>query len=587
MADGIDTPLSPNRAEPRRHRLRSPTGPAFGWSVLLALLVAVALGAQTPPPERPPAQTPAERQAEQPPAEPGEQAPVEPRPEGVPLIWEGREILRVYGPQGPLSAEDRVRLGRERLERLIRENVPPESLTVRHLETQSEFYAGERLVALVSDADAAAAGRPRIEIADDMLATLRQVIATAEAERSARGRITQALKGGAATLLLVAILLGIRLVSRRLRGLIDARVRTRQIRLQQAELVSGQRLAGLLAAVVRTAVVLLGVIAIIAWFQAVLLVLPLTRGMARAVAAYVADPLLFVGDAIVGFVPNVFYLLVIAGVTWLALKGIHAVFRELGRGTIRSGEFRPEWAEPTYKIVRVLVLALAVVAAFPYIPGSSSPAFQGVSLFLGLLVSLSSSSAIANVIAGTMLTYTDAFREGDRVRIGDTTGDVTRKAMLVTRVRTVKNEVVSIPNAVVLTSAIVNYTRLADERGLILHTSVTIGYDAPWRTVHELLVAAARATDGVLAEPPPFVLQTSLDDFYVSYELNAYTRDAGRIAQLYSELHANIQDRFNEAGVEIMSPHFSALRDANAPAMPDTPPGPRPAPGIFSIPGRE
>ncbi len=574
MAGGLCTPLNGLffRAHSPRPRRQTPTAPLWAALVALCLLVASApLLAQVP------------QASEQPSAQPVQETPAEPQPAGVPLIWEGREILRVYGPQGPLSAEDRVRLGRERLDRIIRENVPPETLSLRHLETQSEMYAGERLVALVSDEDAALAGRPRIELAEAMLAVIRQVVATGQAERSARGRITQALQGGGATLLLIAILLGIRLVARRLRGLIDARIRTRQIRLQRAELLSGERLAGLLTGLMRAAATLLALVAIIAWFQAVMLVLPLTRGIALAVAAYVSDPLLFVGQALVGFVPNVFYLLVIAGATWLTLKGIHVVFRELGQGTIHAGEFRPEWADPTYKIVRVLVLALALVAAFPYIPGSSSPAFQGVSLFLGLLVSLSSSSAIANVIAGTMLTYTDAFREGDRVRIGDTTGDVTRKAMLVTRVRTIKNEVVSIPNSVVLGAAIVNYTRLADERGLVLHTAVTIGYDAPWRTVHELLLAAARATDGMLADPEPFVLQTALNDFYVSYELNVYTRDASRIARLYSDLHANIQDRFNEAGVEIMSPHFAALRDGNASAMPDAPAGPRPAPSTFRV----
>jgi len=541
-----------------------------------AALIALLILAESP---RPAAQTPPE------PQEPASQetTPLASQPEGVPIVFQGRVILRVREPLGAMSAADRARLGQERLERLVRSNVPPASLTVRHLETQSEMYAGERLVAVITDADAAAVGRARTELAEETLTLIRGIIAEAEAEQSARGRLIQASEGAAATLLLIAILLGVRFGSRRLRAWIDARVRTRQIRLQRAEIVSGDRLARLVSGLVRATAALVSALAIIAWFQTVLLVLPLTRGFARTVAGYVLEPLQVVVAAALGFLPNVFYLAVIAGVTWLALKAIHVVFREMGRGTVRVGEFRPEWAEPTYKIVRVLVLALALVAAFPYIPGSASPAFQGVSIFLGLLVSLSSSSAIANVIAGTLLTYTDAFREGDRVRIGETTGDVTRKAMLVTRVRTVKNEVVSIPNAVVLASAIVNYTRLAEERGLILHTTVTIGYDAPWRTVHELLVAAAGATDGVLADPAPFVLQTALDDFYVSYELNAYTRDASRIALIYSDLHANIQDRFNEAGVEIMSPHVSALRDGNAPAMPETPPGPRPGPGAFRV----
>jgi small-conductance mechanosensitive channel len=189
-------------------------------------------------------------------------------------------------------------------------------------------------------------------------------------------------------------------------------------------------------------------------------------------------------------------------------------------------------------------------------------------LFLGVLVSLSSSSALANIIAGTILTYTRAFRVGDVVRIGETFGEVTIKRLLVTHVRTPKNVVVSIPNALVLAAQVLNYTTLARERGLVAHTSVTIGYDAPWSEVHELLIAAALKTEGVREDPCPFVLQTALNDFSVTYEINAFVAAPLRLPEIQSAVHANIQECFNEAGVEIMSPNYYALRDGNKVTIP-------------------
>ena len=206
--------------------------------------------------------------------------------------------------------------------------------------------------------------------------------------------------------------------------------------------------------------------------------------------------------------------------------------------------------------------------AFPYLPGSNSPAFQGVSVFLGILLSIGSSSAIANIVAGVVITYMRPFRVGDRVRIADTTGDVVEKNLLVTRVRSIKNVDVSIPNSMVLGSHIINYSTVAQKEGLILNTTITIGYDAPWRQVHELLKEAARRTDLINQDREPYVLQTALNDFYVSYELNAYTNSPNKMAIIYSGLHQNIQDCFNEAGMEIMSPHYSTLRDGNETTTP-------------------
>jgi small-conductance mechanosensitive channel len=245
-------------------------------------------------------------------------------------------------------------------------------------------------------------------------------------------------------------------------------------------------------------------------------------------------------------------------------------FRQIEQARIVFPNFPPEWADPTYKIVRLLLIAFGLIVVFPYLPASDSAAFAGVSVFAGILLSLSSSSAISNAIAGVVLTYTGAFRLGDRVKLGDNFGDIVETSMLATRVRTIKNEDVTIPNSLVLNGAMINYSRQASTLGLILHTSVTIGYDAPWRKIHDLLIEAALATPGVLREPRPFVWQTALNDFYVTYEINAYTATPRDMITIYAELHANIQDAFYAAGVEIMSPHFTALRDGNTVAIPDS-----------------
>lgn len=209
-----------------------------------------------------------------------------------------------------------------------------------------------------------------------------------------------------------------------------------------------------------------------------------------------------------------------------------------------------------------------VVVIFPYLPGSDSPIFQGVSVFLGVLFTFGSSGSLSNVVAGLVLTYMRLFKIGDRVKIGDVIGDVIEKSLLVTRIRTIKNEIISIPNSTVMSSHTINYSSDTVDKGLIMHTTVTIGYDVPWKEIHQALLNAADRTDLLLKEPKPFVLQTSLDDFYVSYQINAYTKEANKQTNIYSQLHCNIQDCCNEMGIEILSPHYRAARDGNHTTIP-------------------
>jgi small-conductance mechanosensitive channel len=281
-------------------------------------------------------------------------------------------------------------------------------------------------------------------------------------------------------------------------------------------------------------------------------------------------PLTAIEKAILTHIPNVVFIVIIVIIVRYILKLMKYFFQAVEKGNITFSGFYPEWSKPTYKILSYLVIAFFVVVAYPYIPGSDSQAFKGISIFVGVLFSLGSQSAVSNMIAGFALTYRRAFKVGDRVKIADFTGDVVETRVQVTTLRTIKNEDIVVPNSLIMSSHVINYSTEAREKGLILHTTVTIGYDAPWRRVHELLIKAAERTEGVLREPPPFVLQTALNDFYVSYELNAYTDNPQEMVQTYSLLHQNIQDAFNEGGVEIMSPHYTQLRDGNKVTIPES-----------------
>jgi small-conductance mechanosensitive channel len=297
-------------------------------------------------------------------------------------------------------------------------------------------------------------------------------------------------------------------------------------------------------------------------------VFPETKIFTTTLLGWILSPAKKTLLGVLHFLPDLFTILVIYYITKWAIKAVHYFFMEIESGNITIHGFHKDWATPTFSILKFILYAFMVVIIFPYLPGSDSAAFQGVSVFLGVLFSLGSSSAITNLIAGLVITYMRPFKIGDRVKIGEVVGDVLEKTMLVTRIRTIKNEDITVPNATVLSSATINYSSNANDTGLIIHSTVTIGYDVPWKKMHLALIEAASRTDLILKEPKPFVLQTSLDDFYVSYQINGYTKHANKQAIIYSNLHQNIQDCCNEMGIEILSPHYRAARDGSSSTIP-------------------
>ncbi len=290
---------------------------------------------------------------------------------------------------------------------------------------------------------------------------------------------------------------------------------------------------------------------------------PFTRGWAKTLMDWIFNPARDIWFSFWNYIPNVFTIAVIYLVTRYLIKLIKFLAYEIDNGRLTIPGFYSDWAIPTYRLIKILVYAFMLVMLWPYLPGSDSYVFKGVSIFLGILISLGSTSAVANAAAGLVITYMRPYRIGDNVKIGEIAGEIIEKTLLVTRVRTAKNEDVTVPNSTILTAHTINYTSSSKDLGLVIHTSVSIGYEVPWRKVHELLVDAAIDTEGVNVVKEPFVLQTSLDDSYVSYQLNAYTDAPHIMSRIYSDLHGNIQDRFNKAGIEMMSPHYRSVRDGN------------------------
>jgi small-conductance mechanosensitive channel len=490
--------------------------------------------------------------------------------DGYPVTIEGHEVFRIYEAVGTLSAHDRAQGASARFSKLIYAPAADiAGITTISSPYGTEIVLGDQILLLVTDADAQHAHISRDLLARYLSGQIRGAINLARQQHGKKFLIAAAIYALVTLAIYLLILWLLVIGSRRLlKALEPAATHLKGIKIQQSEILAGARLAALLATAVRLLRAVLILILTWIFLGTEFNYFPWTREHGQHLLNYVITPVRFVALAVLNYLPNLFYIAVIVGAMYYVLKFVRVLANELERGNIRIPGFYPEWIHPTHKIVRFLLFCFTAVVIYPYLPGENSPAFKGVGLFIGVLISLGSTSAVANIVAGVILTYTRGFRVGDWVKIGDNVGAITAQSTLATHMRTIKNEEVIIPNSVVLSSHVINYSMLAQTDGLILHTSVTIGYDVPWRKVHGLLIEAALKTDRILDHPAPFVLQNSLENSYVEYEINAYTRQPLEMVYIYADLLANIQDCFYAAGVEIMSPVYSALRDGNRTAIP-------------------
>lgn len=483
----------------------------------------------------------------------------------------GDTIFMVYTRIAAFTPRDRAENIQKKIIRLSKlADYSSDSLTIELSERSADILYNDMGIASITEADEMWMGKDKNVLAKEYLD---KIIESIDNQRDKNSLISILVKVLLVLLIIAGIYLIFRLVSWGYRKAIawielnkDKFFRGFSIGTYEVLGVEKQHIAALwLIKIIRIFVL---IIFLYIGLTLLFSIFPWTKGIADALWRFTMTPVRKIGMGIISFLPNLVTIIVIVFVFRYVIRFVSFIAAEVDKGALTIPGFYPEWAKPTFGIVKVLLYAFMFIMIFPYLPGSDSPIFKGVSVFLGVLFSLGSSSAIANAVAGLVITYMRPFKIGDRVKIGDVTGDVVEKSMLVTRIKTIKNEYITVPNASILNSQSTNYSVGASENGLILHTTITIGYDVPWRQVHELMINAALKTNGIEKDKKPFVFQTSLDDFYVSYQVNCFTHDSHRMAAIYSELHQNIQDLFNEAGVEIMSPHYRAARDGNLTTIP-------------------
>lgn len=489
----------------------------------------------------------------------------------APVVVDGETIFTITSSLGSFSSAERAAAVESRILSIVNTgNFNPDRLM------KAESSAGVLIsyesdpIMMVTENDAVALGLGRDVLAEERFEKIRMVLKRKTESSSIKRILFGVMKLVITVIVVLGLLWLIRILFNRVETISKtwARQKLKPLKIRSVTLLSAQQESRLVLKAVRVARILVSVIVIYAGVTIIFGIFPVTRTWSYTLAMFVYNPFKSAIRGIISYIPDFITLVVIIAIFHYSLRFIKFLFNEVEKGHLSFDGFPREWAMPTYSIVRFIGYAFMLVVIFPYLPGSDSAAFKGISVFLGVLFSLGSSSVISNAVSGVVITYMRPFTAGDRIKVGEVTGDVVEKALLVTRIRTTKNEIVTIPNASLLAGHTVNYSTLSSETGLILHSTVTIGYDVPWQNVHSMLVEAAKRTHGIKKRPEPFVLQTSLDDFYVSYQINGYTDQPNQMPAVYSELHRNIQNCFAENSIEIMSPHYRAFRDGSDPALP-------------------
>lgn len=495
------------------------------------------------------------------------------QPDQAGVRVDGEVLFRVRGISA-FPADRRARMAAGRIVEFARdEAVPVDAVTAVARADHLEVVAGDALLVRLYDFDADLEGVPLSVLSEVVVARIAEAVDKYRADRSADALIRSGLTTLGLTLALVLLVWGLAALRRRLAVSLKARVDRGMADLERKSGAAVKRghLWGLAQAVLQLGWVLSLLVVGYFYLSSVLGTFPWTRGVALVLLDYVRTPLLAMGTGLVRALPDLAFLVVL----WFVVRSLLRVLRQFSRAVraerVKLAGFEPEWAEPTYRLLRIAIIAFSVVVAYPYIPGSDSAAFKGVSLFLGVIFSLGSTSFIANLIAGTALTYRGVFRVGDWVEIGDSAGRVEEIRAQVVRLRTRDNEQVTIPSSTILNSNVTNLSSDRESEGLVLRCRVGLGYDVDWRTAERLLLEAARYTDGVLAAPAPFVNVDVLGDFSVAHTLVVRIAEPGPLPAIRTRLNRAVLDRFHGAGIQIMSPSYE-----NDPAQPKIPAQPEP-----------
>jgi len=473
---------------------------------------------------------------------------------------DGYGLFYVRGTASYSSEERAAAIGRRIVKAASNGSIPVDSVKIVPVDDHVRIFAGKEFIMVITREDAAV---ERIDL--DLLSKwvqqkVKSAISSYRLERSGPMLFKKSMYALGATILFAATILVLLWLLKRMKRGLHNRIRSRidSMENKSFRLIRSTQLWRAINIFLRTLKILTILVLTATFLQYVLGLFPYTKDVADYTLGILLDPIISIGTGFVNFLPSLAFLIIIYFLTRYLLKLIKLFFTGIQEGGIKVQRFEDEWAMPTYRILRIVVIVFALVIAYPYIPGSETSAFKGISVFLGVLLSLGSSSFISNIIAGYSMTYRGAFKIGDLIQVDDFTGFVEEQRVLVTRLRSRKNEDISIPNSVMLSSNIINYSKRARDLGLILHTTVGIGYETPWRLVDSMLKLAAERTEGLLKQPPPFVLKQSLGDFAITYEINVYCEDPSQMMNYYNLLHENILDVFNENNIQIMTPAYES-----------------------------
>ncbi|WP_293938828.1 mechanosensitive ion channel domain-containing protein [Sphingobacterium sp. UBA5996] len=469
-------------------------------------------------------------------------------------------LFYIYNKLGSSLAKDRASNVVSRIHNLYEDDfVNVDSFKIENNEISADIVYKDLVITSITELDALLEGKSKEEIAANYLKKIQDTIT---AERAANSITKLLIRIGLVFLILVVFSILILLINRlkaygTRRILTERTQRIKDIKIKNYVLVTSVQKTRMFIHAI--SILHWGLIILIAFIMLpiVFSVFPFTQSWASNLIGLFTKPLKTAVLAIWDYIPNLITIFVILVVMRYAVRFIKYIFSEIDKGKLEINGFHRDFAMPTFTIVRFLLQAFTLVLIFPYLPGANSDIFKGISVFIGILFSLGSSSAISNIIAGLVITYMRPFRIGDRITIADKTGVVIEKSPLVTRLRTIKNEEITIPNSSVLSGNTVNYSTFSED-GICFQVELTVGYEEPWQRIHELLLNIPPRVKRVKVNPAPFVLQKKLDDFYVLYELNVYIGKSGEIDQAKSEIFQLILDDFLAEGIDMNGPHIYA-----------------------------
>lgn len=490
------------------------------------------------------------------------------------VMLNGQELFTFQVSLGYLSPERRALNASENILAFAKDSSSPaELLGISPLANVRLIGVNDQLIVALVKADADAVNQSLDAYAQEKLETIKAAVTNFRAERAPRQIAIGLIKAALATVAALVVFWGSNKLLRSLRRQVDQwqDQSLESIRFQRFEFLSNRQIDRIIEVLSRLFRVVIYLIILYLYIPFVLGAFPATKPLAQKLTATFWSAIGAVWQGFLGYLPNLITILVFIFIAYWASRLTKLVFKAIDRGIITLPGFYQEWAQPTSKIAVFFIWVLAGILIFPLLPASDSPSFQGISIFIGALLTLGSSTAISNIISGFISIYTRAFQVGDRIEVNGIKGDVIDKTILSTQILTPDNEVVTIPNASIISSNIVNYAAAGRdlEKPLLLTTTITLGYDIPWRKIYQVLTESALVTDGILKDPSPFVWQVSLNDYYPSYCLKAYTKEPSRMGAIYSQLHENIQDHCNAAGIEILSPGYTAVRDGNSTTIPE------------------